>query len=210
MKIGIIGAGNVGGTLGMRWAQAGHDVVFGSRNSGSDDQKALVGKGGPSSRAASIPEALASGTVILLATPWAATKEVVTGAGDFGAKILIDATNPILPDFSALEFGTTTSGAEQVAGWARGATVIKAFNTVGSNVMANPNFSGDKPVLFYCGDDKAAKQHVHELAIQLGFDAKDAGPLTQARMLEPFAMLWITLALAQGYGREIAFKFMRR
>jgi predicted dinucleotide-binding enzyme len=76
--------------------------------------------------------------------------------------------------------------------------------------MANPRFGDRSAVLFYCGDDAAARQTVHQLAIDLGFDASDAGPLTQARVLEPFALLWITLALKQGYGREFAFQIVRR
>lgn len=65
-------------------------------------------------------------------------------------------------------------------------------------------------MLFYCGDDVEAKRATHQLASKLGFDAQDAGPLTQARLLEPFALLWISLALKHGYGREIAFELMRR
>jgi predicted dinucleotide-binding enzyme len=91
-----------------------------------------------------------------------------------------------------------------------GAKVVKAFNTVGFNIMANPAFGADRPVMFYCGDDAAAKQTVRPLVEQLGFEAVDAGPLSQARVLEPFALLWISLAYAQGQGRDIAFKLLRR
>jgi predicted dinucleotide-binding enzyme len=87
---------------------------------------------------------------------------------------------------------------------------VKAFNTVGFNIMANPAFGADRPVMFYCGDHTAAKQTVRPLVEQLGFEAVDAGPLTQARLLEPFAMLWISLAFGQGLGREIGFKLLRR
>jgi predicted dinucleotide-binding enzyme len=148
--------------------------------------------------------------VLLLATPWPATLETIGAAGPLDGKILIDATNPLLPDFSALEYGTTTSGAEQVAARAAGASVVKAFNTIGFNVMADPAFGERQAALFYCGDDARAKQVVHQLAGELGFAAHDAGPLKQARNLEPFAFLWISLALTQGYGREIAFDLMRR
>jgi predicted dinucleotide-binding enzyme len=88
--------------------------------------------------------------------------------------------------------------------------VVKAFNTVGSNIMENSAFGADKPVLFFCGDDAGAKGRVKQLADELGFEGVDAGPLTQARLLEPFALLWISLALKQGLGREIAFKLLRR
>ncbi|HXM45854.1 MAG TPA: NADPH-dependent F420 reductase [Bryobacteraceae bacterium] len=210
MKIAIIGSGNVGGTLGARWAQAGHDVIFGSRNPASDAMRQLTAKAGATTRAASFAEAPAAAELLLLATPWPATKAVLEGLGDLAGKVLIDATNPLLPDLSAVEYGTITSGAEHVAEWARGAKVVKAFNTVGYNIMANPVFGGDRPVMFYCGDNGAAKQTVRPLIEQLGFEAVDAGPLSRARLLEPFALLWISLAYAQGQGREIGFKLLRR
>jgi NADPH-dependent F420 reductase len=210
MKIGIIGSGNVGGTLGSRWAQAGHEVVFGSRDPSSAEIKDLVGKSGKSARAATLPEAAKASDVLLLAMPSQANKEVLQGLGDLTGKIVVDATNPLLPRLAGLEVGTTTSGGEQVASWAPGAKVVKAFNTVGFNIMTNPGFGGDRPVMFYCGDDSEAKKTVHQLVDELGFEAVDAGPHTQARLLEPFALLWITLANFYGLGREIGFKLLRR
>jgi predicted dinucleotide-binding enzyme len=210
MTIGIVGSGNVGGTLGRRWAQAGYKVVFGSRNPGGQEMQQLVADAGANARAASLQEAVAAADVLLLATPWPATRTVVEGLKDISAKVLIDATNPLLPDLSGTEVGTTTSGAEQVAGWSHGAKVVKAFNTVGFNIMANPAFGQDRPVMFYCGDDTVAKNTVKPLAEILGFDPVDAGPLSQSRVLEPFALLWISLAVLHGQGREIAFKFLHR
>ena len=210
MKIGIIGSGSVGGTLGARWAKGGHQVVFGSRNPGAEDMQHLLARAGSNARAATLQEAVKSSDVLLLATPWPATKEIVQGLGDLTGKVLIDAVNPLFPDLSGLTLGTTTSAAEQVAAWARGAKVVKAFNTIGSNIMENAAFGAEKPVLFYCGDDAGAKGQVKQLAGELGFDGVDAGPLTQARLLEPFALLWISLAFKAGLGREFAFKLLRR
>ncbi len=198
MNIAIIGAGNVGGTLGRRWQESGHLVVCGARDPGSKPDTV------------SNAEAAKFGEIILLATPWPAAKSAVESLGDLSGKILIDAVNPLKPDLSALEIGTTICAAEQVAHWARGAKVVKAFNTVGYNIMANPAFGAEKPVLFFCGDDKDAKSTVKPLIDQLGFEAVDAGPLSQARLLEPFALLWISLAYQAGLGREIAFKLLRR
>jgi predicted dinucleotide-binding enzyme len=208
MNIGIIGSGNVGGTLGTRWAQAGHQVTFASRKPESKEMQELLANAGPNARAGTISDA-AQADVLLLATPWPNTEEALRSAGDLSGKILIDATNPLL-NLDALELGTTTSGGEKVAQWAGGARVVKAFNTVGNNIMANPAFDGRRPVLFYCGDDKAAKQTVGPLIAELGFDAVDAGPLSMARTLEPFALLWISLALKEGLGREFAFQLLRR
>ena len=207
MKIGIIGAGSVGGTLGTRWAKNGHQIIFAARSEGSDKLKSLVQETGAKSGTAA--EAARESDIVLFATPWPNTEEAVRQAGSLAGKIVIDATNP-LRGLSALELGNTTSAAEQIANWAPGAKVVKAFNTVGFNVMANPAFPQGKPVLFYCGDDAGAKGTVAKLVSELGFDAVDAGPLTQARVLEPFALLWITLAFAQQQGPEIAFQFMHR
>jgi 8-hydroxy-5-deazaflavin:NADPH oxidoreductase len=209
VKIGILGAGNVGGTLGTRWARGGHEIVFGTRNPATPEMAELVAKAGGKARSGTVKEAI-TGEVLLLATPWGAVREVLRAVGDLGGKILIDATNPLLPTLDGLELGTTTSAAEQVAQWAVGARVVKAFNTVGFNIMAAPGFAGAKPVLFYCGDDSAAKQVAAQLAGELGFDAQDAGALRQARVLEPFALLWVTLALKYGYGPNIAFELLRR
>lgn len=209
MNIGIIGSGNVGGTLGTRWASIGHNVVFSSRNPQSAEMAKLTAVAGPNARAASAEDTVAASDIILLASPWPATKEIVEGLNLEG-KVLIDATNPLLPKLEGLEIGTTTSGAELVASLAPGARVVKAFNTIGFNIMADPKFDGGRAAtLFYCGDDADAKKQVHELAAGIGFDAQDAGPLKQSRLLEPFALLWISLAFS-GYGREIGFQLMKR
>jgi len=210
MKIGIIGSGNVGGALGSRWAKLGHEVVFGTRDPQSSDMKQLLGRAGGQSRVATHADAARGNEVLLLATPWPTTEQIIAGLGELSGKILIDATNPLLPDLSGLTHGTTTSAGEQVASWARGAKVVKAFNTVGANIMADPTFDGRKPVMFYCGNDAEAKKVVKKLVDELGFEAVDAGPLTQARLLEPFALLWISLAYAQGMGRDFAFELLRR
>jgi predicted dinucleotide-binding enzyme len=210
MKIGIIGSGNVGGTLGGRWAKLGHEVIFGTRNPQGSDVQQLAAKASGKTSVAALADAAREGEVVLLSTPWPATQQIIAGLGDLKGKILIDATNPLLPDLSGLTHGTTTSGGEQVASWARGAKVVKAFNTVGANIMANSSFDGHKPVMFYCGDDAEAKQVVKKLIDELIFEAMDAGPLTQARLLEPFALLWISMALVQGLGQDFAFELLRR
>jgi predicted dinucleotide-binding enzyme len=209
MRIGILGSGNVGGTLGTRWAAAGHTVAFASRQPEGEAMQALVAAAGPNARATTAADAVASSAIVLLATPWPATKGAVDGL-DWTGKVLIDATNPLLPGLAGLEYANVTSGAEQLAAWAPGATLVKAFNTVGYNVMANPEFGGQTATLFYCGDDAAAKATVKELGAAIGFSPEDAGPLRQARLLEPFALLWISLAMAQGYGRNIGFSLLRR
>lgn len=208
-KLAIIGAGNVGGTLGRRWAENGHSVVYGTRHPNSKEAITVL-RETRQGRSALPSEAAQQADVIVLANPWPATKSIVEGLGRLAGKIILDCTNPILPNLAGLELGHNTSGAEKVAQWAKGAHVVKILNTTGSNNMENPGYPQGRPVMLYCGDDPAAKQTAHQLATELGFDAVDAGPLTQARLLEPLAMLWISLAVHQGLGREFAFQLMKR
>jgi predicted dinucleotide-binding enzyme len=210
MKIGIIGAGNVGGALGKGWARKGHSVVFGVRDASDPKLIALLKEAGPNARSASVPEAAAFGEVIVLATPWPAAQNAILNAGILAGKTLLDCTNPLKPDLSGLEVGPTTSGAEQVASWARQAKVVKIFNTTGSSNMENPAYPQGAATMLYCGDDPGAKKSAARLATDLGFESIDAGGLAIARFLEPYAMLWIHLAIRQGLGRDFAFRIMRR
>ncbi len=210
MKIAILGAGNVGGTLGRAWAKKGHQVFFGVRDPQDDKTRQLVGSLGGAARAGTVAEAAAFGEVVVLATPWQAAEAAVRAAGDLTGKTLIDCTNPLKPDLSGLELGFTTSAAERVAGWAKGAKVFKAFNTTGFNIMADPVIDGVRTIMFVCGDDEAAKPAVLGLAADVGFDAVDAGKLAIARLLEPWAMLWIHLAFSGSVGRDFGFALLRR
>ncbi len=209
MKIAVIGTGSVGGTLGHRWAELGHAVCFGVRNINDADAKALVGKIKGDARLATIRNAARDAEVVVLATPYAANSAAIAAAGDLAGKILIDVTNPIDASF-ALAVGFNTSGAEEVAKLARGAKVYKAMNQVGVEVMANPVFPMGKPVMFVAGDDADGKKVVLELVSSLGFEAIDAGELAIARLLEPFAMLWIHLMARRNQGRNFAFSVLRR
>src|SRR5206468_9099009 len=95
MKIAIIGAGNVGGTLGARWAKNGHTVTFGVRNPGDEKLKNLLSNAGGTARAATIAEAVKDASVVLLAIPWDGAQGAIEAAGNLNGKILIDATNPL-------------------------------------------------------------------------------------------------------------------
>jgi predicted dinucleotide-binding enzyme len=210
MRIGILGAGNVGGTLGRGWAGQGHDVFFGAPRPQDAKTQDLIRGIGSKTRAGTVAQAAAFAEVIVLATPWQATPDALQQAGDLGGKVVIDCTNPLTQDFSRLTIGHTTSGLEQVAGWAKGAKVYKAFNQVGFNLMANPVMDGRRAVMFVCGDDEAGKQIALQLVRDIGFEAIDAGDSTAARLLEPFGMLWIHLTLKRGLGRDWAFGVLRR
>jgi predicted dinucleotide-binding enzyme len=209
MKIAVIGTGPVGGTLGQRWTELGHAVRFGVRNIDDADAKALVAKIKGDVRLASVRDAAKDVEVVALATPYAANPAAIAAAGDLSGKILIDVTNPIGPNFS-LAVGFNTSGAEQVAKLAPRAKVYKAMNQVGFEVMANPSFAAGKPVMFVAGDDAAGKKVVLDLVASVGFEAIDAGELAIARLLEPYAMLWIHLMARRNQGRNFAFSLLRR
>ena len=209
MTIGIIGTGNVGGTLGKRLSAAGYDVIFGVRDPDTDEVRQLLADVGPAVRTEPIDELPRYTSVILLATPHSALRAVVEQMGGLRGNILVDCTNPIAPGLR-LAVGHSSSGAEQLAGWLRDTSVVKAFNTMGWETMADPKFGDDVASMFLCGDDRKATSVVAEIAEAIGFDAVVTGPLKHARYLEPMAMLWIEMANREGHGRDMAFKLLRR
>ena len=197
MKIAVIGTGTVGSALARGFSRAGHDVILGSRRPEDDEVRALAEETGA---AAAVRPAEAAGRaeVVVLAVPWAAARAAVEGLGDLGGKILVDATNPLGPGLALV---AEPSGGELVARWARGARVVKAFNTIGAEVMATADRFDPPPVLFLAGDDGDAKETVALLAAELGFDPVDAGALQRSRHLEHLAVLWIHRAITTGNRR---------
>jgi predicted dinucleotide-binding enzyme len=208
MKVGIIGAGDLGGTLGKSWRQRNHEVMFGVRNPQSQNVQRLS-QMDQNLKFGDISEAVAFGEVILLAIPWTSVEETVRRSGNLSGKILIDPTNPLTPDLKGLAL-ENTSAAERIAQLAKGAKVVKAFNAIGAKTLNNLIFGSDRADLFMCGDDALSKRVVGELASDIGFDVVDVGSLANARMLENLALLWIELAFRQQLGPNIAFKLLRR
>jgi predicted dinucleotide-binding enzyme len=141
----------------------------------------------------------------ILAVPYGAALEVARSVGDWGRRILVDATNPLAPGLSGLSVGTTTSGAEEIARHANNARVVKAFNTTGFDNMLDPHYRGGDLFMPVAGDDPEARAKVIALATLLGFDAVDLGALASARYLEPMAMVWIQMAMKLGHGRRFGF-----
>ena len=225
MRIAILGAGNVGGSLGRRWADAGHDVRFGVRRPEAGADAVKGGRGGgkgealPSRCAVVAPaEAVREANVVVLATPWGAVGDALREAGaDSGAldgRPLLDATNPLKAGF-ALDVGSNgESGAERVQALVPNAHVVKVFNTTGAENIRDPSYAGAATVMVYAGNDIGAKRVAHELASTLGFDPVDAGVLMRARELEHLAALWIALTIgatgAPALGRNFAFRLVRR
>ena len=169
MKISILGAGNVGGTLGKGWANKGHQVFFGTRHPDEEKTQNLIKDIGSNANAGTNQEAIAFSNIIVLALPWQVVPKVIESS-DFSNKIVIDATNPLTPDFSGLEIGFETSGAEKVAQWAKGAKVFKSFNQTGWENMENPIYEGKPSLMLVCGDDESAKQIVLGLVKDIGFE----------------------------------------
>ena len=202
MRIAIIGAGSVGATLGQAWIRHGEDVIWGLRNPAAPKYVSL-----PKERVKSPAEAVKAAEVVVIATPWSATEAAIKGLGSLAGKIVIDCTNPLGMGADGLQLvlGFNTSAGEQVASWAPGAFVFKTLNTTGAGNMAQAADYPVKPLMLVAGDDAGSKLRVMELVGKLGFEAVDAGPLKDARLLEPLAMPWIDQAMKRGRGREFAF-----
>jgi predicted dinucleotide-binding enzyme len=194
MKIGVIGSGDVAKTLGSGFLKHGHDVVLGTR-----EPAKLAGwvSENPKSRAVSFSEAAKFGELAVLAVKGTVAAEAIriAGAATLSGKVVIDATNPIAdapPEHGVLKFFTTheESLMERLQREFAGVRFVKAFNSVGSSCMVNPQFKGGKPTMFICGNDTAAKRVVMTILDQFGWETADMGPAVAARAIEPLCMLW--------------------
>ena len=211
MKIAIIGAGNVGGALGKGWARVGHTITYGVPDPSETRHQATAEAAGGAG-VASVSQAVQGADAIVLAVPFDAVSDVLKAAGDLSGRLLIDVTNPLRMGAAGLELslGFDRCAAEHVASLVPGALVFKTLNQVGFEVMANTAGYAAPPVMFVAGDDAARKHDVMRLVSDLGFHAVDAGRLRVARLLEPYGMLWIHMALDRRAGRDNAFAYLAR
>jgi predicted dinucleotide-binding enzyme len=206
MNIAIIGAGNVGKALTGAAIKAGHSVTVSSKN--GESARALAEATGAQA-AASGREAVESADLVVLAIPYGAVDEVLgeTGAALAG-KVLVDATNPVKPDYSGLATNGT-SGAEGIQGKAPQARVVKAFNTAFAARQADPEVAGGLRVDGYvAGDDEDAKATVLGLVEAVGFNPVDAGSLSMARTLEGMAWLNISLQMKNSWTWQAGWKLV--
>jgi predicted dinucleotide-binding enzyme len=189
-KIGILGNGNVGSALARGLTRAGYEVrAVGNDKSGLRDIARWA-------------------DVVIAAVPFGALDDLVETAGELlVGKTVIDATNAIDANMN-LAVGFTTSGAEELQKKLPHSAVVKAFNTVFSPHMDTGHLSDQVLTAFVATDDLPAKRTVLELARDIGFDAVDAGPLKNARMLEPLAYLNIQLGFVLGMGAKIGFRLL--
>ena len=211
MQIAIIGAGNVGGALGKGWARSRHVIAYGVPDPSHDKYRAkaeAAGGAGVFSAARAVQRADA----IVLAIPFDAVDAALAAAGDLAGRLLIDVTNPLRMGAAGLELslGFDRSAAEHVVSLAPDAAVFKTLNQVGFEVMENTAGYAAPPVMCVAGDDAARKPVVMGLVADLGSHAVDAGDLRVARLLEPYGMLWIHMALDRNAGRDNAFAYLAR
>src|SRR5688500_6892537 len=136
MKIAVLGAGNVGGSMGRALAACGHEVTLGVRDPNSEKARQAVKDGPEGLRLATIPESLEGAEVVALTVPWPAAGELLESVEDWGGRVIIDATN---------RFGASErSAGEDAARLAHGARVVKAFNTIGAEHYLDPVFNGER------------------------------------------------------------------
>lgn len=200
MRIAILGFGNVGAQLGRLWAAKRHTITAGLREAGKGTEAAKKLGVALAAPAAAVKQA----DVIALALPWQAVQATLASLGPLDGRILLDATNPLAEDLSVI-IPNAGSGAEQVAQWARGARVVKAFNTIGAALFGDPAFD-----MFYCGDDANAKDKVRSLIEDTTMTPVDLGPLKNAGYLEHIAGLWIDLAINGRTPGAFGFKLVTR
>ncbi|MCR0980850.1 NADPH-dependent F420 reductase [Roseomonas populi] len=200
--IGIIGSGRLGGTVGTLWAKAGHPVLFSSRH--PERLKELVEAAGPNARAGLPAEAAAFGEALLVAVPYGALPQVGQELGQaLRGKVVLDACNAVVArdgavGQAAIERGIGLASAEHLPG----ARVVRAFNTLGSRVLAEQaHRAGGLVAIPLAGDDAAALETASALVRDAGFDPVVVGPLSRAT---DFAMG------ARGYGQVVAAPELRR
>jgi predicted dinucleotide-binding enzyme len=209
MRIGIIGTGNMGRALGLRWARGGHDVFFGSRD--RSKAKAIAASGPGSAGAGDLDAAAAFGDVVLYTVRDVFPSGLLRRPQALDGKILIDCNNSAIlgldiPDPNhrpSIHFNTPIpSLAERLAADAKGARVVKAFNTIPSKIieLEREHLARHRVSVFLCSDEPQAKSVVSTLAEELGFVGVDSGELERAQLVEAVANFIRFQILGMGLG----------
>jgi 8-hydroxy-5-deazaflavin:NADPH oxidoreductase len=194
VKIGVLGSGDVAKTLAGGFIKHGHETMVGTRDSAKLSEWAATNQ---PAKVGSFSETAAFGEVIVLAVKGTASADALraAGAANLAGKPVIDATNPIAdapPSNGVLKFFTSLDESlmERLQREFAGAKLVKAFNSVGSTRMVNPQLAGGKPTMFICGNDEAAKKKVGGILDQFGWETADMGRAESARAIEPLCILW--------------------
>jgi hypothetical protein len=193
-RIGVIGSGVVGKTLGDGFLKYGHEVMRGSREPAKlADWKAQAGS---KASTGTFADTARFGDLIVLAVKGTAAAAAIEACGGaLAGKTVIDATNPIAeaaPVNGVLQFftGPNESLMERLQKQAPAARFVKAFSSVGAARMVNPQFAGGPPTMFICGNDAGAKAEVRSILDRFGWEVEDMGAAEAARAIEPLCMLW--------------------
>lgn len=198
MKVAIIGTGNVGSALGTSLVKAGHSVAVATND---PDRAGTAAARIGASLARSPLEAAAEAEVVVLAVPWSAAEDVARGIAEATrGKVVIDASNPLRPDYSGLATADGPSGGERIAAIMPGAHLVKAFNTVFAGVQSSPASLGTTLDALFATDDDGAAAIFRALATSIGFRPVRVGPLAAAAELE--AMAWLNIRLQMLNGGE--------
>ncbi|NUR22790.1 NAD(P)-binding domain-containing protein [Frateuria sp.] len=209
MNILLIGAGNMGSAFARQFARAGHRVRIAATSLGKAQ---AVAAGIPGVTAVDAAGSASDADAVIVATPYERAVAALDNAGPLDGKVVVDVTNPLTADYMGLTIGHDTSAAEQIAKAFPAAEVVKAFNTLFAQVIADgPAFAdGSTAPTFVASDSSRAKATATTLAQSIGFDVIDAGALRNARYLEPLAGLNIYLGYGAGQGTGIAPTWIRR
>lgn len=208
MNITVIGAGNMGSAFVKQLTHAGHQVTVTARDVAKAETVAAAHTG---ATAVSAERAIDHAEVVIIATMYDDAVNALRSVGDLQGKVVIDITNPLTADYMGLTLGYETSAAEEIAKAVPGVDVVKAFNTVFAQVLAEGGDFGDgrKVTAFIAGDSQQSKDKARAVAESMGFVTIDAGGLKNARYLEPLAGLNIYLGYGAGLGTHIAPTWMQ-
>ena len=206
--VAVIGTGDMGDSLGPRFAELGYRVVYGSRTPESERVKALVRKTGTNASATTQVEAARQGDIVLMLVPWPAMETVAQNLGDLDGKIVVDVSMPLEQGEDGYPTHLLqTSSAEMIQGWNPGAMVVKTFGTMGSYVIDDPTAAGGVVSIPVASDHREAKEKVAGIVAALGLDPVDFGPLRMARNIEIMQMIYmIPLSQSRPEGWEFYFR----
>ncbi len=208
MKIGIVGTGNMGRSLGLLWTEQGHEVCFGAREVDKAQAAVQLAQSNGfvgAAHAGSNDEAARFGDVVLYTARGVPPAEALSDLKLLTHKIVIDLNNQSIPDGFAYE-PITVSLAEKLQAQIPEARVVKAFNTMAQEVFElSPEPLLQRHVsVFVAGDDEVARQTVMQLAQEIGFVSLDCGPLRNARLIEGLGDLIRYVMIEKGSGSYTA------
>jgi predicted dinucleotide-binding enzyme len=193
-KVGILGSGDVGKTLAKGFLKHGYQVAIGTDHA---EKLAEFKRENPQIETVTFEQAAQSGDIVVLCVKATVAEKIIEKVKrHLSGKTVIDTTNPIAdapPENGVLKYFTSLEESlmERLQKIAPDAQFVKAFNSIGSGLMINPDFRDNtKPTMFICGNNDDAKRKVYEILEKFGFEIEDMGKAESARAIEPLCMLW--------------------